>query len=141
MTPVNKYHLIFFIPLVAALFLQTFGRNILLADYFIRTSAYAANCENKQKPELKCKGKCQMMKKMQEEEEKNKENPERRAENKLETSVLINKEFFPFYLSSPEQKSDKWSFTHAIGHVNHHAFSIFHPPRFKPSIPASRTMG
>ena len=53
-------------------------------DYFINTTAYAKNCENKARPILHCNGKCQMMKKLKEEEKKEQQNPERKAENKNE---------------------------------------------------------
>ena len=55
-----------------------------MADYFINTAAYAKNCENKAKPKLHCNGKCQMMKKLKQEENKDKQHPERKADNKEE---------------------------------------------------------
>lgn len=54
--------------------------------------AFAKYCVNKAKPKLKCHGKCQVMKKMQEEEKKEQENQERKWENKI--TVLSSKSFF-----------------------------------------------
>ena len=63
---------------------QSFDRVLIVADYFARTSAYAKNCENKKKPQMRCQGKCQMMKKLEQQEKDNQSFPERKLENKQE---------------------------------------------------------
>jgi hypothetical protein len=73
--------------------LQTFSKPLLMFDYFANTKAYEKNCVNKAKPTLQCKGKCQMLKKLKQEEKKDQQNPERKAENKNE--VLSSKSFYP----------------------------------------------
>jgi len=112
--------------MIAAFALQTFSRYVIMADYNINTQAYAKNCINKAKPKMHCNGKCQMMKKLQQEEKKDQQDPDRKGENKL--NVLSSKSFFttvPFYriyfvkreyptLLSPKETK--------------RSFEIFHPP-------------
>ena len=47
---------------------QMFSKALIMLDYAVNTTTYALNCINKQKPKLECNGKCQMAKKMLEEE-------------------------------------------------------------------------
>ena len=57
-----------------------FNRVWIVLDYVTNTEAFAKNCENKAKPQLHCKGKCQMMKKLKEEERKEQQNPSGKAD-------------------------------------------------------------
>lgn len=82
----------------AAFASQTFSRAFIVVDYLTNSESFAKACENKTKPQLHCKGKCQMMKKIQEEEKKDQNNPERRLENKAEI-VLSSKSFYPGILA------------------------------------------
>jgi hypothetical protein len=75
-----------------SLLAQTFSRMFIIADYYANTAAYAKNCINKSRPKMHCNGKCQMMKKILQEEKKDQENTERR-EN-LKNEVLSSKSFF-----------------------------------------------
>ena len=76
---------------------------------------------------MSCNGKCQMMKKLQQEEKKDQENPERKSENKNEIAVS-SKSFFtsvPTYCINfqkrlyPTLQSTK---------ETDRSFEIFHPP-------------
>ncbi len=71
---------------------QTFSKAFVVFDYFTNTQAYAKNCENKAKPTMHCNGKCQMMKKLKQEEKKDQQNPERKSENKKE--ILLSSKLF-----------------------------------------------
>lgn len=57
-----------------------FNRVWIVLDYVANTEAFAKNCENKARPQLHCKGKCQMMKKLKEEEKKEQQNPSGKAD-------------------------------------------------------------
>lgn len=70
--------------LLLAFSAQTFNKALIELDYYVNTSAFAKNCENKAKPMMHCNGKCQMMKKLKEEEKKDHQNPERKMDNKNE---------------------------------------------------------
>ena len=73
--------------LVIAFFAQTFSKGLIVANYYTNTQAYAKNCINKAKPKMHCNGKCQMMKKLKQEENKDGQNPERK--NEVKTDVLF----------------------------------------------------
>ncbi len=106
--------------------MQTFSRAIIVWDYALNTKAYAKNCENKARPQMHCNGKCQMMKKLQEQEKKDQQNSERKAENKSElifayynctpTNNLIYTKISRQYPAKPAEKEIKIS------------SAIFHPP-------------
>jgi hypothetical protein len=114
---------------LAAFLAQTFSRTFVIADYYTNTSKYAKNCENKARPKLHCNGKCQMMKKLQQEEKKDQENPERKSENKNEI-ILSTKSFFATvstqYLIDSKSKKQLPS---SDGKSINRSFDIFHPPQ------------
>ena len=89
-----------FKQLITAVFLlafalQTFNKALVVFDYFANTTAYAKNCENKARPKMHCHGKCQMMKKLEKEEKKDEQNPDRKSENKNEVVLFANFHFAP----------------------------------------------
>ena len=108
---------------------QSFNSAFIIADYKLNTALYAKNCINKAKPKLHCNGKCQMMKKIQEEEKKDAENAERKSENKNEV-VLSSKSFFAnadMILSKTMLITTYTSFS--CNNTIDRAYGIFHPPR------------
>jgi hypothetical protein len=108
---------------------QAFSRFMLFADYYINTESYAVNCENKARPILKCRGKCQMMKKMQQEEKKDEQNPDRRAENKFELPLFHSQErVFLFSVSFQSDMSLSYG-DYTAGEPRTISLDIFHPPR------------
>ncbi|HEY8919023.1 MULTISPECIES: hypothetical protein [unclassified Chitinophaga] len=76
---------------------QTFSKMLIVAEYELNRDYIAKNlCVNRNKPKMHCNGKCHMMRKMKQEEKSEQENPERRAENKLE---IICAAFSPAHLN------------------------------------------
>jgi uncharacterized protein (UPF0305 family) len=111
--------------LLTAFMGQTFNRSLLFMSYYANPAAFAEKCVNKARPMMHCNGKCQVMKKIQEEERKEKEDLGRKAENKTEywsskTPAEITapaagettKRFAPFLIRKPVHK----------------AYTLFHPP-------------
>ncbi|MBS1567576.1 MAG: hypothetical protein JST39_24540 [Bacteroidetes bacterium] len=112
--------------LLVAFMGQTFNKSFLFMSYYANPAAFAEKCINKARPMMHCNGKCQMMKKMQEEERKEKEDLERKAENKAEyfSSKSLAElpepayagdaysKFPPFIANKPVDKS----------------YDLFHPP-------------
>jgi hypothetical protein len=78
--------------LFLALLAQTFDSAFITFGYYMNTSAYSKTCENKDKPMLHCCGKCQLRKRLQQ-EEKDKQAADKRGENKNEI-VLSSRSFF-----------------------------------------------
>ena len=72
------------IILILAFAIQTFYTGGLVADYYLNTSQYLKNCVNKAKPVLKCSGKCQLAKKIQQQQEREQTAPERKSEIKIQ---------------------------------------------------------
>lgn len=64
--------MVLFLMMVFAV--QMFSKALIMLDYAVNTTAYAIHCVNKQKPRLGCNGKCQMAKKMMEEERQSQDN-------------------------------------------------------------------
>jgi len=96
---------------LVAFAMQTFYKAFIVVDYFTNTKAFAKNCENKAIPQMHCNGKCQMMKKLKQEEKKDEQNPERKTENKNEI-ILSSKSFYPFLkFTVSEQEIDFPSIT------------------------------
>jgi hypothetical protein len=77
--------------MLLGLLLQTFQGFAIMGDYYLNTSAYAKNCINKARPQMHCNGKCQMMKKLKQEEKKSAQSPEK---NTNKNSILSSKSFF-----------------------------------------------
>lgn len=106
---------------------QTFNKVFIVVDYYVNTSAFAANCENKAKPFMKCNGKCQMMKELKEEAQKDHQYPDRRGENKNEI-VLSNQSFFTTINPLPISGIQRNYFFTNEGKVVKIHRGIFHPP-------------
>jgi hypothetical protein len=110
--------------LLFALVLQTLNKAVIYIDYYANTAAYAKNCENKARPCMHCNGKCQMMKKMKQEEKKDNQDPERRGD---QNEVLSSRSFFcsftPLVIST---KKTYFGFSDA--RLQAMARTHFHPP-------------
>ena len=112
--------------LLFALSAQVFSQAAIIMDYYTNVTAYNKKCENQARPQIHCKGKCQMMKKLKEQEKKDQEAPSRKAE--LKNDVISSKSFFThisiknFLLPSPY--IDYYSIAFPTGASS----SVFHPP-------------
>lgn len=84
MKPALLYQQLAVLLLTVAFLAQTFSKGFIIADYYANTAAYARNCINKTRPKMNCNGKCQMMKKIQEEEKKEQENAEKKDSARYE---------------------------------------------------------
>ncbi|MEI8060308.1 MAG: hypothetical protein WCG67_09130 [Ferruginibacter sp.] len=115
------------IPLIIAFAAQTFSGAIIQLGYAVNPAAFAKYCVNKAKPKLHCNGKCQMMKKIREEEKKEQENV---ALKTIKAQSISSKSFYPS-LISPEGIliATIIAVPHSIGFAIDNAFDFFHPPR------------
>jgi hypothetical protein len=112
--------------LLIAFAAQIFSKVVIVLDYYSNTVSYAKNCENKIKPALHCNGKCQMMKKLQEEEKKDQQNPERKIDNKNE--VASSKSFFANGLFKKPIITHSYSVYFNTSFPIGAPADIFHPP-------------
>jgi hypothetical protein len=105
-----------------------FSRYVVTAAFYINQSYIAQNlCENRDKPQLQCNGHCQLSKKLKDEQRKEQENPERKAENKSEI-------FYPAHESANNMAAAfrvvdrNYILPISIGMPVDQAQSVFHPP-------------
>jgi hypothetical protein len=116
--------------IVLAVFLvQSLNKSFIIADYYVHTVKYEKNCGNKARPQLKCHGKCQMMKKLKQEEKKDQETPERKSENKGEVPFSLGD--YSVILAIPANfiiKNKRMS-PQSEGTCLDRSIEIFHPPR------------
>lgn len=76
--------------LITVLFLmiwlcQLSGRYVVLLDFYLNQDYIAKNwCVNRDKPAMRCNGKCHLGKQLREEDRKDQENPERKADHRSE---------------------------------------------------------
>jgi hypothetical protein len=113
------------IILLMAFAAQSFNRVMIVFNYYGNTASFAKNCENKAKPMLHCNGRCQMMKKLKQEENKDKQNPQRRNENKDE--VYCVKNILSFTQAKPSFPSPEY-LTRNNTATKDIASEFFHPP-------------
>lgn len=107
---------------------NVFDRAVIVFDYYANTASFAKSCENKTRPMMHCNGKCQMMKKLQEEEKKDGQSPERKSENKAETA-LSTKSFFATQLQRAETFLEiKLASPLSQGKAIDRSFALFRPP-------------
>lgn len=111
--------------ILTAFLAQTFSKTFVVMDYYANTAAFAQNCENKARPAMHCNGKCQMMKKLKQQEKKDAENAERKAGPKIE--VISSKAFFAS-VTSTTSTARQFFFARNNNEVRDRAVAIFHPP-------------
>lgn len=115
---------ILFFSLIAQLFVSSF----VVLDYKLNTRDYTRNCENKTRPQMHCNGKCQMVKKMKEQQEKE----EKRDNAKKEFASVLFVDTHAAFLLSPH--SFESTLTHhavyTFGSGANFFADIFHPPSF-----------
>lgn|SRR5690606_3162243 len=107
--------------------MQTFNKVFIVADYYINTSSFAINCINKATPVKECNGKCQMMKEIKKEAEKDQQYPDRRGDNKHET-VLSYRSYFATITPHQQAAEKKYYFCFNEGKSIEFHRNIFHPP-------------
>ena len=118
---------------VAAIFLiiafttQTFSGGFVMLNYYSNTAAFAKNCENKARPKMHCNGKCQMMKKLQQEEKQDQQNSERKSENKID--ILSSKSFYNSSATIFSVIVFKAVAVEKNYPLTDIAYSFFHPPQ------------
>ncbi len=78
---------------------------------------------------MQCQGRCQMKKKLQQEEKKDQENPERKAENKNEL-LIFSKSFFASIALPVKYVLSKTKYSsQSGGNSIDRSSDIFHPPQ------------
>jgi hypothetical protein len=98
----------------------------LLFDYRFNKSAFEKNCINKNRPQLKCQGKCQLMKKMLEREQQEQDHPE----SKPDAQTILFIAFSDSNMVNISEKGIHSTFPpYTSPHLSDNPTDIFHPPR------------
>ncbi len=108
--------------------LQSFSKWIIVADYEFNKEYISKNlCINKEKPKLHCNGKCQLMKKLAEEEKQNSSNSNNPGKVKFQDIVFLEscQVFSPAFSPLPEKK---YADHLTVAKYPSPIASIFHPP-------------
>lgn len=106
---------------------QTFSKALIVAEYRLNRDYIAKFlCVNRDKPKMHCNGRCHLMKKIKQEEKKDQDNPERRAENKFE---IITATFQPASIAPVRTVSDMEYPVFQESICTDFASSFFHPPQ------------
>lgn len=113
--------------LLIAFMVQAFSKIFVVIDYNINTAAYEAQCINKANIAMKCKGKCQMLKALEQENKKDQQYPDRRGENKYDI-VISDKNYFTQTVRPIDAENDFIFPEYSFGKVAQIVASIFHPP-------------
>ncbi|HTM92292.1 MAG TPA: hypothetical protein VL095_07740 [Flavisolibacter sp.] len=118
------------VPILAMLILtQTFSKWLVVLEYNLNKDYIAQTlCVNKAKPKLNCHGKCQMMKRLVEEEKQNSSSTTNHPSKIQIQEVLYSNETvqltIPLLISSASSYNEESPiFLHKVP-----APSIFHPP-------------
>jgi hypothetical protein len=112
--------------LLLAFTAQTFSKGLLILDYYADTASFEKNCVNKNHPGMHCCGRCQLKKKMQQQENGDKQNSEQRdRKDELPLSAMS------YFATLPPRNEFVFKQQYAqlnCGKAIHMPYAIFHPP-------------
>lgn len=113
--------------LLLAFAVSTFSRVAIVVDFYANQNYIAQNlCENRDKPMMHCCGRCQLRKRLAQQDAQDKNAPERKVDNKQE--VLFHEDLSklnaePLY-STVEREYASLSIVSPVDR----SLEIFHPP-------------
>jgi len=118
--------------LITVLFLgawlcQLSGRYFVMLDFYINQDYIAKNlCVNRDKPMMHCNGKCHLKKKLNEEDKKEHESPERSSDK----TEIFYAAWYRQELPAPFMTSiaRNYVFPYCIGTPEDRPTGVFHPP-------------
>jgi hypothetical protein len=109
--------------LLLVFLLQTFSRTAIVVDFYANQSYIAKNlCENRDKPKMKCCGKCQLSKRLKQEDKKDQENPDRKIDTRFEI-IQQETDFYSYQLVFTEQAE--------------HSFTTYYQAHYPKGMPAA----
>lgn len=113
--------------LILAFLVQALSHYIVIADYYMNTSAYVQNCVNKNKPCMHCNGKCQLDKKLKQQESSDKQNQERKSANN-KSNPFLSKSWFAGSLFQNINSTNTQYPEFNCGKIKSRPRLFFHPP-------------
>ncbi|GAO44671.1 hypothetical protein [Flavihumibacter petaseus] len=122
----GEVHKIVAVILLFAFLGQTFNQGLYYAGYLVEKKEYMKRCVNKARPQLHCDGKCVLMKKLRDQEDRERgQSPEL----KLAAQQLIAQpRSFVTVPAIQVAETHAIYFTRIIGAPIDRATTLFHPP-------------
>jgi hypothetical protein len=106
---------------------QAFDQGFFYLGYYMNRTVYLKNCVNKMRPQMHCNGKCLLMKKIEEQEKKERQQfPEMKMAAKSE--IISSKSFYPATVLLMLAETKMEYLVHTIGAPVDQSAFIFHPP-------------
>lgn len=120
---------IFVISLLAIMLLQVFSKVLVVVDYQANKEFIMEFlCINRDKPELECEGKCQLTKKLKEQQESDKQANERGQKQEVQVNLYCQNLFSLRAFIQPTIVS--FSAAYSCNYSSDVHQSIYHPPQF-----------
>ena len=114
--------------LLSTMLIYTFSQSLIVADYLVNIEYITEIfCVNKEKPEMKCNGKCHLTKELQKDEEKK----SKTFEKSIEISLICetnNTKIVSDGVVIPLSKKDIFIYFEPLS--SNYIGAIFHPPIF-----------
>jgi hypothetical protein len=111
--------------LLISTLVSTFDKGFIVLNFFANQKYIAQNlCENRDKPRLNCCGKCQLRKKLNQEDKKDNQLPERKVLN----DVLFCSDIRAYKFSIESRDNSKFARLDPIL-ISYSHSDIFHPPQ------------
>jgi len=115
--------------LLLALVSANLSRFFIYAEFELNQKFIAAKlCENRDKPEMHCNGKCYLMKKLKEAEEKEKKQEQAAQKKGIQDFCIVNN---PLVITFQALKLKKQKPANLPFKLPKISTEIFHPPSFK----------
>lgn len=106
---------------------QTFEIAFIVLNFKINQDFFAGICENKDKPEMKCNGKCHLKKQIKKQEEQKSKKEKRNTEKEIQNFLLFRTNLLPKPKVQVVNASSLYKFKH---NPRSCISDIFHPPRY-----------
>jgi len=114
------------IPLLIGLLLQNFSQGLIVLEYKVNFSYIASVlCENRDKPEMHCNGKCHLKKQLKKEEQQERNG----ASGKEKNEVVYNVHAPQRFRLQPVTASQPMNAFYQDPVLHTPVFSFFHPPQ------------
>jgi hypothetical protein len=111
-----------------SLLMQVFSTSLILLNYRVNTSYIIENfCENTDRPEMHCEGKCHLNKQIKTDSEQRSETPSSVSE--ILTIVLACQELSAIEFNFQSGTAVPPQSPYTSGHYSNHLQSVFHPPQ------------
>ena len=103
---------------------QAFTGAVIVGGYYVSPGNYAKNCVNRSRPQLHCNGRCQLLKKLKQEESRDQQSPVKLSRSE---QVLSSRSFF-VVIGAPTIHKQVLHPAIIIGDPIDRGAEFFHPP-------------